>query len=402
MSTWLETINMLELSAVKRPANRKRKLMQKKEWSTAYVNDLPDSAFLYIAPGGEKDSEGKTSPRSLRYFPVRDADGKIDSAHVRNALSRIPQAKVPSGVKEAAAAKARRLLEQINKSEENDMPPLWIPEKELDEFITKASLTKEQKAAIKEAAGALNKAGAGDMDDEGFGKLKATIAKLLGYGKTEKSVDDAVAEVKKTAEEAKSKVIVIAKSAIDKLSGEKPLINDVLTSLAELAEVKPVLKLEGLPPEVQAQIEAMRKSAEDDRAKMLELQKSIDEQKAKVAVGEFITKAEKELPDVPLASDDLGRLMHAVSKSENKDTIATLDKLLKSVQEIASKSELFRDVGVGGPITKDEAGVVARVTAMAQEMITKSEKPLSVAQAETLVFEQHPELYTEYLKATQL
>jgi phage head maturation protease len=48
-------------------------------------NDLPDSAFAYIEPGGEKDSEGKTTPRSKRHFLIHDA------AHVRNALARIGQ-----------------------------------------------------------------------------------------------------------------------------------------------------------------------------------------------------------------------------------------------------------------------------------------------------------------------
>lgn len=53
--------------------------------STASKNDLPDSAFAYIEPGGEKDEQGKTTPRSKRHFPIHDA------AHVRNALSRIGQ-----------------------------------------------------------------------------------------------------------------------------------------------------------------------------------------------------------------------------------------------------------------------------------------------------------------------
>jgi len=30
------------------------------EWTTKYINDLPDSAFAFIALGGKKDSEGKT------------------------------------------------------------------------------------------------------------------------------------------------------------------------------------------------------------------------------------------------------------------------------------------------------------------------------------------------------
>ncbi len=90
------------------------KLEQRAVWSTAYVNDLPDSAFLYIEDGGSKDSEGKTTPRSLRHFPVRDANGNVDVAHVRNALARIPQADVPQSAKDAATAKARKLLASAN------------------------------------------------------------------------------------------------------------------------------------------------------------------------------------------------------------------------------------------------------------------------------------------------
>lgn len=56
------------------------------EWraamSTAEINDLPDSDFAYIEPGGEKDAEGKTTPRDLRHYPIHD------KAHAANALSR--------------------------------------------------------------------------------------------------------------------------------------------------------------------------------------------------------------------------------------------------------------------------------------------------------------------------
>lgn len=63
----------------------------KAAWTTEYINSLPDSSFAYIEPGGTKDAEGKTVPRSKRHFPIKDASGKYDAAHVRNALSRAPQ-----------------------------------------------------------------------------------------------------------------------------------------------------------------------------------------------------------------------------------------------------------------------------------------------------------------------
>lgn len=87
----------------------------KATWTTAYVNSLPDANFLYIEAGGKKDADGKTTPRSLRHFPVRDENGKLDLPHVKNALSRIPQSSLPQDVKDRCSAKAKRLLEQANK-----------------------------------------------------------------------------------------------------------------------------------------------------------------------------------------------------------------------------------------------------------------------------------------------
>lgn len=55
------------------------------QMTSAAIDDLPDSAFAYIEPGGSKDSSGRTTPRSLRHFPIHD------KAHVQNALSRASQ-----------------------------------------------------------------------------------------------------------------------------------------------------------------------------------------------------------------------------------------------------------------------------------------------------------------------
>lgn len=46
----------------------------KATWSTAYVNDLPDSSFAYVGDG-------------KRLYPHHDADGKLDIIHLKNALS---------------------------------------------------------------------------------------------------------------------------------------------------------------------------------------------------------------------------------------------------------------------------------------------------------------------------
>jgi hypothetical protein len=83
------------------------------KWKAASVNDLPDSAFLIILPGGHKDKEGKTVPRSLRLLPYKNASGQIDKNHVRNALARINQAHAPASAKRAALAKLIRLAKAL-------------------------------------------------------------------------------------------------------------------------------------------------------------------------------------------------------------------------------------------------------------------------------------------------
>src|SRR5262249_17872105 len=76
-------------------------------WTAAYVNNLPDSSFAYISPGGSKDSDGKTTPRSLRHLPFKDSSGKVDADHLRNALARLPQTQISSSAKASALAKLK-------------------------------------------------------------------------------------------------------------------------------------------------------------------------------------------------------------------------------------------------------------------------------------------------------
>lgn len=93
--------------------NAKQRPSKNPVWSSAYINRLPDSAFLLIEKGGHKDETGRTTPRSLRHLPVRDMQGRVSEAHARNALSRAPQLKVPGlTVKDIRTIqeKARKLL----------------------------------------------------------------------------------------------------------------------------------------------------------------------------------------------------------------------------------------------------------------------------------------------------
>jgi HK97 family phage prohead protease len=86
---------------------------QRAEMTSASINDLPDSDFAYVEPGGTKDSSGKTVPRSLRHFPVHDA------AHVRNALSRAPQSPFGDKAMPKIKAAAKRLGIDVSDSDDS-------------------------------------------------------------------------------------------------------------------------------------------------------------------------------------------------------------------------------------------------------------------------------------------
>ena len=81
-------------------------------WSTKLVDSFPDSSFAVVMPGGKKDEEGKTVPRSNRKLPYKDASGKVDIPHLRNALARLKQMK---GVSDALKAKAQKTLQAAAK-----------------------------------------------------------------------------------------------------------------------------------------------------------------------------------------------------------------------------------------------------------------------------------------------
>lgn len=74
------------------------------EWTTQYIDTLPDSCFAYVKSGGEKDADGNTVPRALRFLPYKDADGEVDPAQLRTALASLPEADLTS--EEQTTAKA--------------------------------------------------------------------------------------------------------------------------------------------------------------------------------------------------------------------------------------------------------------------------------------------------------
>jgi HK97 family phage prohead protease len=142
----------------------------KATWTASYINDLPDSSFLLVESGGDKDEDGKTTPRSLRHLPYKNAEGDIDLPHLRNAISRLGQEGtgesggekwLSEDVRKQLLSRARGLLENANKSDDE-------PDESKAGRVLSDRNAKRIKAAMAELHNCLMEAGLMEMpaDDE--------------------------------------------------------------------------------------------------------------------------------------------------------------------------------------------------------------------------------------------
>lgn len=86
------------------------------------IADLPESSFAYCEPG-----DGAVSSRC--HFPIRDAKGKPDAAHVRNALARLSGSEFEAKARPKVEAAAKELgIGQEGKAEPLDRDELtgWL------------------------------------------------------------------------------------------------------------------------------------------------------------------------------------------------------------------------------------------------------------------------------------
>jgi hypothetical protein len=177
-TSWLKECSTRAATLVGNPAygNRTPILAVAAVWTTAYMNNLPDSAFLYVEPGGKKDAEGKTTPRSLRHFPYKDDKGNVDLAHLRNALARIPDSGIPESEKSRLTKKAQGILAKHNKGESS-----------MDEDKELETIRAEKDALIQEKA---------SMHDE-LETLRKEVEELRGYKESREAADAKAALTKK-------------------------------------------------------------------------------------------------------------------------------------------------------------------------------------------------------------
>ena len=105
------------------------------------INNLPDSAFAVIKPGGKKDEDGKTVPRGLRKFPFKKADGSMDLPRLRNALARIEQS--PDLTPSQIATVRRKLQAAAKTAGVGEFRKEESMEEKMDENLIREEVRKE-------------------------------------------------------------------------------------------------------------------------------------------------------------------------------------------------------------------------------------------------------------------
>lgn len=94
-----------------------------RELSTKEINDLPDSSFAHVTPGGDKDERGR-SPGSHRKLPYLDSKGRLMEAQASAALAALNGAR--GGVdlsREEKSAAWNKVVSAIKKVRGSDWEP---------------------------------------------------------------------------------------------------------------------------------------------------------------------------------------------------------------------------------------------------------------------------------------
>jgi len=119
------------------------------KWTRKFINDLPNGSFAVIEPNY---LNGKTDNKNARHLPFKNANGKVDLPHLRNALARMNQIKpvTDSISAEELQAKAKKVLEKYRgKLKTAEMDKKYPKSKVIRKALKK---TKDLKKSMEQAS----------------------------------------------------------------------------------------------------------------------------------------------------------------------------------------------------------------------------------------------------------
>lgn len=152
----------------------------------------------------------------------------------------------------------------------------------------------------------------------------------------------------------------------------------------------------GVPDEAREFFETMVEKAdrtEKDLAEAHEkLEKAAEDRRQSEAVQKAASYSHVAAPD------DLAPILKEISEKLDPETVTKLDEILENAQSRIEKGDLFTELGSrsteDGPVS---TSAYAEAVKKADELVEKSDKPLTQDMALAKVWENNPDLYAKYL-----
>lgn len=94
---------------------------EKDIWTKGYVDALPDSHFLYVEPGMNKDAAGRSTPGEGRHFAYKDAAGNVCPEQLMEHMKSLQNSAFTAKQKDALMAKAEEELAAYEKATKSDL-----------------------------------------------------------------------------------------------------------------------------------------------------------------------------------------------------------------------------------------------------------------------------------------
>lgn len=378
--------------------------LQAAEWTAAFINDLPDSSFAVIEPGGEKDEEGKTKPRSLRHLPYKDANGKIDLPHLRNALARLPQTKLSGDLKSRARKKLEAAARAAGVGEHKEKRDMfgWVRElvSKMMHPMTTSEIVRHDEAMAQWYR----------LRDAFLRSIESIMHPDTEMDEDEKA-DMMMRSVEEFANSAKSVLGQMSSEDVNKLSETLETL-DKATSGGDPAEISSAAallstnntevndvdskQLEEITKRMEAQ-EAEIKKLRDERDNLVKRTEAAEgiakAERDRRELNEAIAKAEEKWPHLIGDKTVKGQVYLKIEKREalNEDEAKAITAMLDSAESLAKSS--FAEIGSSGEGQVGDAWEEIEKRASA---LIKDNPKMSRAEAISSVLSSDQELYRRY------
>jgi len=165
------------------------------------------------------------------------------------------------------------------------------------------------------------------------------------------------------------------------------------TKPIEPEKVKKAEILATIPDEHKEKFEALWKANEEQVKKAATLATELAAEKDLRVTKDFISKAETEFSALPGKSEELGPVLKVMKEALPEEAFTAVETIFKAANESFLRSTEFKEIGAPGI---EEDSVYGKLEATINDMVEKSETPLTKEAAMAQHLLSNPKLYDDY------